>query len=183
MKRLFTSLLITLTTLTTMAQGWPEKYEGVMLQGFYWDSYTDSKRTNLESQADELSKYFKLIWVPNSGKTSKFHHGGEKTMGYDPCYWFDHTGAFGTETDLRSMINTFQTKGVGIIEDVVVNHKNGLNTWVDFPNETKGSYSITWDNTNFSGICKDDECNSHLSEWATGAYAGKKATGANDTGD
>ncbi len=183
MKRLFTSLLITLTTLTMMAQGWPEKYEGVMLQGFYWDSYTDSKWTNLESQADELSQYFKLIWVPNSGKTSDFHHTGRKTMGYDPCYWFDHTGAFGTEAELRSMISTFQTKGVGIIEDVVVNHKNGLNTWVDFPNETKGTYSITWDNTNFSGICKDDECNSHLSEWATGAYAGKKATGANDTGD
>ena len=67
MKRLFTSLLITLTTLTTMAQGWPAEYKGVMLQGFYWDSYADSKWTNLESQADELSQFFDLIWVPQSG--------------------------------------------------------------------------------------------------------------------
>ncbi len=185
MKRLFTSLLITLTSLCMMAQGWPEKYEGVMLQGFYWDGYDDAKWTNLESQADELSQYFKLIWVPNSGKTSDYYHTSRKTMGYDPCFWLDHSSAFGTEVELRSMIATFNSKQVGIIEDVVINHKNGLNTWVDFPDETKGTYSITWDNTDFSGICKDDECNDaeNISKWATGKYSGKKATGANDTGD
>ena len=106
MKKIYTILWALTISVSMMAQGWPEKYEGVMLQGFYWDSYTDSKWTNLESQADELSQYFKLIWVPNSGKTSDFHHTGRKTMGYDPCYWFDHTGAFGTEAELRSMIST-----------------------------------------------------------------------------
>ena len=185
MKKIYTILWMLTISIATMAQsqGWPEKYEGVMLQGFYWDGYDDSKWTVLESQADELSQYFKLIWVPNSGKTSDYYHTGKKTMGYDPCFWLDHTGAFGTETQLRSMINTFKEKGTGIIEDVVINHKNGLNSWCDFPDETKGTYSITWDNTNFSGICKNDECNSKLSEWAKGIYAGKKATGANDTGD
>ena len=185
MKRLFTSLLITLTTLTMMAQGWPAEYKGVMLQGFYWNGYDDAKWTNLESQADELSQYFKLIWVPNSGKTSDYYHTSRKTMGYDPCFWLDHSSAFGTEVELRSMIDKFNSKKVGIIEDVVINHKNGLNTWVDFPDETKGTYSITWDNTDFSGICKDDECNDagNISKWATGKYSGKKATGANDTGD
>ena len=49
MKRLFTSLLITLTTLTMMAQGWPAEYKGVMLQGFYWDSFADTNWANLES--------------------------------------------------------------------------------------------------------------------------------------
>ena len=168
-----------------MAQGWPENYSGVMLQGFYWDGYDDAKWTNLESQADELSQYFKLIWVPNSGKTSDYYHTSRKTMGYDPCFWLDHSSAFGTEVELRSMIDKFNSKKVGIIEDVVINHKNGLNTWVDFPDETKGTYSITWDNTDFSGICKDDECNDagNISKWATGKYSGKKATGANDTGD
>jgi alpha-amylase len=71
------------------------------------------------------------------------------------------------------MIKTFSDKGTGIIEDVVINHKNGLNTWVDFPDETSGSYTITWDNTTFSGICSDDECNNN----------GYKTTGAKDTGD
>lgn len=52
---------LTLSASASHAIGWPANYQGVMLQGFYWDSYTDSKWTNLESQADELSKYFKLI--------------------------------------------------------------------------------------------------------------------------
>ncbi|MBQ2675491.1 MAG: starch-binding protein [Prevotella sp.] len=184
MKKIYTILWMLTISVATMAQGWPEKYEGVMLQGFYWDGYADAQWTNLESQADELSQFFSLIWVPNSGKTSSFYHNSSsKTMGYDPCFWLDHNTCFGTEAQLRSMINTFKAKGTGIIEDVVINHKNGLNTWVDFPNEEKGTYKITWDNDNFSGICKTDECNSHLSDWATGKYAGKKATGANDTGD
>ena len=50
-----------------VSQGWPKDYEGVMLQGFSWDSFDDTKWTNLSSQADELSKYFSLIWVPQSG--------------------------------------------------------------------------------------------------------------------
>lgn len=68
MKHFFT-LIFTLMGLPLgiMAQGWPANYGGVMLQGFYWDSYSDTQWTNLTSQADELSKYFNLIWVPQSG--------------------------------------------------------------------------------------------------------------------
>ena len=173
MKRTATFLFSLLMTLAASAQGWPEQYEGVMIQGFWWDSYQESRWTVLTQQADELSQYFQLIWVPNSGKTSDFYHTGRNTMGYDPCFWLDHTSCFGTEDELRTMIKTFKAKGTGLIEDVVVNHKNGLTSWTDFPNETRGNYTITWDNTNFSGICQDDECNSK----------GYKTTGAKDTGD
>lgn len=155
------------------AQGWPENYGGIMLQGFYWDSYSDSKWTQLTAQADELSQHFDLIWIPNSGKTSDFANSGRQTMGYDPCYWLDHNTCWGTETELRQMISTFKKKGTGFIEDVVINHKNGLKSWVDFPNETVGTYTITWDNQDYSGICQDDECNSN----------GYYTSGAKDTGD
>lgn len=50
------------------ATGWPAGYQGVMLQGFYWDSYEATSWAKLEKSADELSKYFKLIWIPNSAK-------------------------------------------------------------------------------------------------------------------
>ena len=66
MKRLFISIITFLATLPMLSQGWPEKYDGVMLQGFYWDSYSQTKWGKLESQADELSQYFKLIWIPQS---------------------------------------------------------------------------------------------------------------------
>ena len=173
MRKLYSTLVLLFVTIVTMAQGWPENYKGVMLQGFYWDGYADSKWTVLEKQADELSQYFSLIWVPQSGKTSEYSHSKRQTMGYDPCFWLDHNSCWGTEAELKKMIKTFSDKGTGIIEDVVINHKNGLNTWVDFPDETSGSYTITWDNTTFSGICKDDECNKN----------GYPTTGANDTGD
>lgn len=180
MKRLFTSIIISLATLPMLAQGWPANYGGVMLQGFYWDSYTDSNWANLESQADELSDFFELIWVPQSGYCNTL----SDQMGYSDIWWLDHKSCFGTEEQLRSMIKTFKQKGTGVIEDVVINHKNGNTSWCDFPNESKNGYTLTWDNTNFSGICQDDECNStsNLSKWAKGAYSGKKATGAKDTG-
>ena len=101
MKRVLTSLTFLLVTIMTMAQGWPENYGGVMLQGFYWDGYADSKWTVLEKQADELSQYFDLIWIPQSGKTSEYYHTKRNTMGYDPCFWLDHNSCWGTEAELK----------------------------------------------------------------------------------
>ena len=41
MKKLTLFLTAALTALATMAQGWPANYGGVMLQGFFWDSYLE----------------------------------------------------------------------------------------------------------------------------------------------
>lgn len=184
MKHLFT-LIFTLMGLPLglMAQGWPANYDGVMLQGFYWDSYNDTKWTNLTSQADELSKYFSLIWVPQSGWCKS-----TRDMGYYPRYWFDQRSAFGTEQELRTMISTFKKKGTGIIADVVVNHKNGVSKWCDFANETvKGkntgkTYSVTWDNTGYTQICNNDEANTNTKSEAKGKIKGAADTGLGDTG-
>lgn len=184
MKHLFT-LIFTLMGLPLglMAQGWPANYDGVMLQGFYWDSYSDTKWTNLTSQADELSKYFNLIWVPQSGWCNS-----TTDMGYYPRYWFNQNSAFGTELELRTMISTFKAKGTGIIADVVVNHKNGVYKWCDFANETvKGkntdkTYSVTWDNTGYTQICNNDEANTATKSEAKGKIKGAADTGLGDTG-
>lgn len=184
MKHFFT-LIFTLMGLPLgiMAQGWPANYDGVMLQGFYWDSYSDTQWTNLTSQADELSKYFNLIWVPQSGWCKS-----TTDMGYYPRYWFDQRSAFGTEQELRTMISTFKAKGTGIIADVVVNHKNGVSKWCDFANETvKGkntdkTYSVTWDNTGYTQICNNDEANTATKSEAKGKIKGAADTGLGDTG-
>lgn len=182
MKHFFT-LIFTLMGLPLgiMAQGWPANYDGVMLQGFYWDSYSDTQWTNLTSQADELSKYFNLIWVPQSGWCNSY-----TDMGYYPRYWFNQNSAFGTERELRTMISTFKAKGTGIIADVVVNHKNGVSKWCDFANETvKGknkTYSVTWDNTGYTQICNNDEANTAWKSEAKGKIKGAADTGLGDTG-
>lgn len=184
MKHFFT-LIFTLMGLPLgiMAQGWPANYDGVMLQGFYWDSYSDTQWTNLTSQADELSKYFNLIWVPQSGWCKS-----TRDMGYYPRYWFNQNSAFGTEKELRTMISTFKAKGTGIIADVVVNHKNGVSNWCDFANETVTGkntgkiYSVTWDNTDYKQICNDDEANTATKSEAKGQIKGAKDTGLGDKG-
>lgn len=160
------------------AQGWPANYGGVMFQSFAWDSYTDTQWTNLTSQADTLSKYFNLIWVPQSGYCNTLSNN----MGYYDIWWFDQKSAFGTADQLRTMISTFKAKGTGIIADVVINHKNGNNNWIDFPDETYTSpatdktYTLTWHP--LADICNDDEANTN----STSPYKGQ-ITGAADTGE
>lgn len=130
-----------------------------MLQGFYWDSYTESSWKNLESQADELSEFFNLIWIPQSANC-----GSNQSMGYDDLYWFNnYTSSFGNETQLRSMINTFKEKGLGTIADVVINHRKNVSNWVDFPKETyKGEeYQLV-----STDICADDD-GGKTKEWAS----------------
>ena len=142
---------------------WPENYEGVMLQGFFWDSYDDTKWTN-----DEIGEYFRLIWIPNSAWC-----GSTRNMGYMPQYWFtNHKSAFGSEEELRSMIATYKEKGTGIIADVVVNHRNGVTGWYDFPEEEWNGrkWSIGLD-----GICSNDEMANQPGQ--------PKPTGSKYTGD
>ena len=188
MKRIFSFLLLAIISINTFAQGWPANYSGVMLQGFYWDSYEQSKWNILTAQADELSQFFDLIWVTNSGMTSDWKYNQRNTMGYDPCFWLNHNSCWGSEEELRNMISTFKSKGTGIIEDVVINHKNGDGSWAHFPNEsvtgtvTSKTYSLTWDNTNYTQICSNDEANTNAASGVKGKIKGNADTGDNFDG-
>ena len=191
MKKLFSTILACLAVTCMMAQGWPANYGGVMLQGFYWDYYDDpdwGTWAKLEAQANDLEGYIDLIWVPNSARTKNqwcVNNGYLADMGYMPLYWLNHDNTiFGSASELKSMIDTYKskksdynsTKGIGIIEDVVINHKNGENSWCDFPDEhvvgTKGTYDLTW---SLADICRNDN----------GGYVSTMfdVTGAYDTGD
>ena len=179
MKKLYFSFLAIIALMCASfsadAIGWPANYQGVMLQGFSWDSYKTahrSKWTDLTSQSDELSKYFSLIWVPNSAKGNGEGGGGN---GYMPIYWFsNHNCAYGTEAELKTMISTFKAKGVGLIEDVVVNHRVGSSNWYNFPAETWNGK--TYQLTN-GAICSTDEM------WRQGGQGCPYARGNADTGE
>lgn len=163
-----------------MAQGWPEKYQGVMLQGFSWDSYADTQWSNIESQSDELAEYFSLLWVPNSGNCNSPYGLAYNKMGYTPIYYFDHNSSFGSEAQLRSMISTLKSKGVGVIEDAVINHRDNLGqngSWVDYPAETyKG---VTYQMLPTDIVANDD--NGATKAWADGQ--GISISTNNDTGE
>ena len=149
MRRFYSTLIICFVAIAAMAQGWPENYKGVMLQGFYWDSYDDSQWSALEKQANDLATSFDLIWIPQSGNC------GGTSMGYDDLYWFtNYNSSFGNEKQLRSMINTFKAKRLGTIADVVINHRRNFSSWTDFPAETYNgvTYQLT-----YNDICSNDE--------------------------
>lgn len=171
MRKLFTTIVSSLMALSVSAQGWPSGWQGVMLQGFYWDSFSDTQWTNLESQADELSEFFKLIWITQSGNC-----GSGNSMGYNDLYWFNnYTSTFGNEQQLRSMISTFKSKGLGTIADVVINHRSSMaGTWMSFPEETYKGVTYTM---GAADICSNDDGGK------TAAQAEVKPTGQTDTGD
>lgn len=171
MNRLKTLAVALSLPVALSAQGWQENYGGVMLQGFFWDSFTDTRWTNIESQAAELAESFSLIWVPQSGNCAT----GYNVMGYTPVYWYDQNSSFGTEAELRSMIKALKDKGTGVVADVVVNHRGSVGkdgSWVDFPAET---YRGTTYQLGLADICRNDD----------GGETAKRydITGANDTGD
>lgn len=152
--------------------GWPNDYDGVMLQGFYWDGYADTQWTYLESQADDIAPYFSLIWIPNSGKCDSHNN-----MGYLPLYFFDQNSSFGTESQLRSLIKTYKDKGTGMIADVVINHHNTAEGWFGFPEETyKGqTYKLT-----SADVVKDDDGGKAA---AAAAQEGVKLSAYPDSGE
>ena len=176
MKKFYTFILTLLLAQYSFAQ-WPANYDGVMLQAFYWNSFEDTKWTKLTEQADELSTYFDVLWVPNSGNCVS-----TQSMGYLPVYWLDHRSSFGSrERYLTEMISAFNERGTKLIMDVVLNHKSPVGaggSWIDFANEERTSadgntvYKLEWSGAD---ICQNDD-----NGWV--AEQGWPVTGANDTG-
>lgn len=175
MKKLTSFLIAVSLPVLSLAQGWPANYEGVMLQGFYWDSYSDSQWAYLESQADDIARYFDLIWIPQSG-----YSGSSNNMGYTPQYYFNQNSSFGTEGQLRSMIKAYKDRGTGMIADVVINHRNNLGaggSWVDYPAEQYNGETYQMLSTD---IVKNDD-GGKTQTWAT--QNGYSLSANNDTGE
>ncbi|MBQ9466372.1 MAG: starch-binding protein [Muribaculaceae bacterium] len=157
----------------THAQGWPSGYGGVMLQGFYWDSYSDTNWATLAAQASDMAGYIDLLWIPNAGNC-----GSGNQMGYSPQYWFsNYSGSFGTETQLRSLVSAMSAVNIGIIGDVVINHRNTTNGWFGYPSETfnGNTYALT-----STDIVADDDGGQAA---YVAAQQGVTLSSNNDTGD
>ena len=161
LKRILLLLILIATQLGCRAQGWPADYEGVMLQGFYWDSFSQTSWAKLQAEAPEIAPYFQLVWVPQSG----WCNTERNMMGYTPVYYFNQKSSFGTEAQLRSMIAAFRKRGIGVIADVVINHRNvmGQNgSRVDYPAE---SYNGKIYQMKATDICRNDDGGT-TREWA-----------------
>ena len=152
----------------------PSAAPDVMLQAFYWDSYTDkgygdNRWSTMLSQAEEIGSYFDLVWFPPCSQSS----GG---TGYIPKQYSNLNSDWGSESDLRALISALHNKGTRAVADIVINHVTGNYGWCSFATMNFGDYGTF--NPEASWICQTDEMNSDAS---AGDCRGK-ATGANDDG-
>ena len=157
----------------------PAQCPDVLLQAFYWNSYQDKGygRTkwidhlngNSGSTADEIGKWFDLVWLPPMSKAT----GG---TGYIPTNYSDLNSDWGTKKKLELLIDTLHKNGARVVADIVINHGAAWSGWCDFAQLNFGSYGTY--KPDASWICSTDEMNSNPQ---AGACKGK-ATGNPDDG-
>ena len=119
--------------------GVPSECEDVMLQGFYWDSYTSTKygRTrwidfNNTYIPQIAAAGFTMVWVPSPVESD----GG---LGYHPKCWSSLGGGLGTSANLKTMMSNFHQNGIKVLADIVVNHRANSSSWCDFKADDFGS--------------------------------------------
>lgn len=151
----------------------PSACPDVMLQGFYWDSNQDkyygcTRWWNLQQEAEEISSYFDLIWLPPSALSS----GG---VGYHPKQYSNQNSDWGQRGELEYLIKQFHDGGTKVIADMVVNHIEGKDGWCSFYEQDFGEYGYF--QVDGSYISQNDEMN-----WDADEYCKGKATGAWEDG-
>ncbi|NLO70530.1 MAG: starch-binding protein [Porphyromonadaceae bacterium] len=150
MKKIILSLFfVSFLILPNLYSQAPSQSTDVMLQAFYWNSFSDSKWTTLASQAGEISESFDLVWLPPSGDDNS-----SNTMGYLPVYWFRQNSSFGSQAELKALIAKLKAGGTRAVADIVINHRNGVTNWTNFPTETYNGVTYT---PNMYWICSTDE--------------------------
>jgi alpha-amylase len=128
-KKLLTALLIGLFSNGLKAQNpWNGK---LVLQGFYWDYENSNYVNSWANYLTELSPRLRglgidNVWIPPTVKNASTYK-----VGYSP---FDHydlgdkfqkgsvTTRVGTKDDLLRMVAVMHANGLGVIQDVVLNH-------------------------------------------------------------
>lgn len=174
------SLLFILPSLRAENIGVPSECEDVMLQAFYWDSYTLTKYgrtqwTDLMKDTAAINANFDLVWFPPSASST----GG---VGYYHACLSNQDSNWGTRLQLTSLITALHNGGTKVIGDIVINHRGNKSSWCDFYKDdftfTYGSFQLTEEH-----ICSNDECfTTSGSTCYNSDTHGAADTGTNDAG-
>ena len=167
----------------------PGQCEDVLMQAFYNESYLatapgvseygDTKWATLLPQAQEIGRYFDLVWLPPSANGDG--------MGYHPKQYSNQNSNWGTRSELEALIAAFHNAGTKVVADIVINHCTGWTSWCDFPTMDFGEYGSFSPDASY--ICRNDEVNAEGNKptagdptSGSGACWGT-ATGNNDDGE
>ena len=183
MKKIFfwISVLLFITPSSIYAEniGVPAECEDVMLQAFYWNSYTLTKygRTkwnDLLRDTAAINANFDLVWFPPSASSS----GG---VGYYHAQLSNQDSDWGPKMQLQNLIAGLHKGGTKCIADIVINHRGNKSSWTDFYMDNFGSYGsfqLTQEH-----ICAGDEAFTTSTSTAyQSSTHGAADTGTNDGG-
>jgi len=117
--------------------------EDIMFQAFDWNVQnqpTGQTWYNVITQNRNIIKDagIDLIWMPPPSNSAA-------PQGYLPRELFDFNTAYGTEAQLRNLINQYHALDMKVISDIVINHRVGTNDAVNFTNPAWPTFYITAD--------------------------------------
>ena len=143
---------------------------GVMFQGFYWD-VPEGWYATLADAAPSLGDIngysIDYIWFPPPSKGMS----GASSMGYDIYDYYDLGSydqkdtietRFGSFDGLKDAIETYHGYGIGVIGDLVLNHRGGGDLEFN-PNVDDSTY------TDFGGVASQ-QCTWHYDEFHPSSY-------------
>ncbi len=120
----------------------------VLLQGFYWESYRHGdpgfpqfgqKRWYeivREKVPDIRDARFDLVWLPPPS------YAGVRSAGYNPKEYYRLDNSYGSWDQHRRLLEALLGAGIEPVADVVINHRDGTNSWADFRNPDWGTWAV-----------------------------------------
>ncbi|MCK8523022.1 starch-binding protein [Aquimarina sp. D1M17] len=143
MKRnFFTSILVMLLLLIPFI-GIQAQDEDVMFQAFDWNVQNQPAGQTWYNVVTQNRNAIKdagidLIWMPPPSNSAA-------PQGYLPRELYNFDSAYGSETQLRNLINQYHALDIRVISDIVINHRVGTNDAVTFTNPAWPTFYITAD--------------------------------------
>lgn len=133
-KKLVLKLFVFLFVLSVLiapvgASGTDISYNGnnngndLMLQAFHWNSANQGGTwySMVNSMASTIGSYYTVVWMPPPNTAPSF-----AKQGYLPEKWYDLNNYYGTQSDLKTVINSLHSQNVKVLADIVINHRNGM---------------------------------------------------------
>ena len=89
----------------------------ILLQCFNWESHKKQWFNDVGHKAEELATAgFTLVWLPPSSESVS-------PEGYMPGDYYNLNSNYGSETELRECIKKLHRAGLGVLADIVINHR------------------------------------------------------------
>ncbi len=108
----------------------------VILQAYNWESCQTGWWSSLDGQVNTIAAAgFDVVWLPPASKS-------EDGQGYRPTEYFNINNSYGSQAQLKTLIDNFHYKGIKVLADIVINHREGSGSCQGFYNPEWGNWSI-----------------------------------------